>query len=382
MKKVEIGIEKLQTMGFKAFIPYPFPPKDGFHFPPEILKSSSEAIRLLGKLDGISKLLPNVDFFLLMYLRKDAAASSQIEGTIATMVDAIEAEVKVNANVPKDVDDIFHYINALTYGMKRVKDDNFPISLRFFRELHTIMMKGARQTHFSDPGEFRQSQNWIGGTRPDNAQFVPPPVEEMKRALNDFEVFLHADDAIPKVIKAALLHSQFETIHPFLDGNGRTGRMLITFYLWKEGLLEKPVLFLSSYFRKHQNTYYRKLQGYTKGEVFEWIEFFLDGVIEIANEAIQTVGEITNVRNKDMAKIQTLGKRAAESAMQVLPKLYQNPIVNVSLIQKWTGFSTRSGAQKVIDRFIDKEILFPKNEDIKYGQSYVYSEYLDIFREK
>ena len=149
----------------------------------------------------------------------------------------------------EDVDDILHYINALNYGIKRIKTDNFPMVLRFIRELHKQLMHKARATHFSDPGEFRKSQNWIGGTRPDNARFVPPPIEDMQRALNDLEKFIHSSDTLPTIIKAGLIHAQFETIHPFLDGNGRTGRMLITFYLWKEGYLEKPVLFLSSFFK-------------------------------------------------------------------------------------------------------------------------------------
>ena len=381
MKTIEIGVEKEQKAGFKAFIPHTFPPPEGFPFSPEILKKGNEATRLLGKLDGITLLLPNVDFFLLMYLRKDAAASSQIEGTMATMVDAIEAEVKVNANIPKDVDDILHYIQALNYGMKRVKDENFPMALRFVRELHKELMEKARKTHFSDPGEFRKSQNWIGGTRPDNARFVPPPVEEMHIALHDLEAFIHTVDSLQAVIRAGIIHAQFETIHPFLDGNGRTGRMLIPLYLWKEGLLEKPVLFLSSYFKKHQDVYYEKLDGYHHGKVFEWIEFFLDGVIEIANEAIGTVGKITILREKDMARIQTLGKRSAESAMMVLPKLYEHPIVNVALVQSWTKY-TRAGVQNVIDRFVEKNILRPKNEDVKYGQSYFYREYINIFTDK
>ena len=381
MKSVEIGIAKQQPEGFKAFIPHSFPPKDGFEFDPRILKKNNEATRLLGKLDGITKLLPDAGFFLLMYLRKDATSSSQIEGTMATMIDAIEAEVKISENIPEDVDDILHYIQALNYGIKRVTSDNFPMALRFVRELHKKLMHKARATHFSDPGEFRKSQNWISGTRPDNAKFVPPPVTEMHRALNDLESFMHADDSTPVVIKAGLIHSQFETIHPFLDGNGRTGRMLITFYLWKEGFLEKPVLFLSSYFKKHQKLYYEKLAGYHSEEkVADWIEFFLDGVIEIANEAIDIVGKITVLREKDMEKIQTLGKRASESAIMVLPKLYGQPIVNNAIIQKWTGF-TRAGAQSVINRFIKMNILNPKDKDKKYGQSYIYTKYVDIFRE-
>ncbi len=229
MKRIELGKNIEQKQGFKAFVPCPFPPKDGFDFDLRLLKKVDQATRLLGKLDGITKLLPDADFFLLMYLRKDAASSSQIEGTQATMIDAIEAEAKVNTNIPKDVDDILHYIKALNYGMKRMLDDRFPVSLRFVRELHARLMDQARATHFSDPGEFRKSQNWIGGTRPDNARFVPPPVPEMHKALDDLEHFIHSDDSILTLIKAALIHAHFETIHPFLDGNGRTGRMLITF---------------------------------------------------------------------------------------------------------------------------------------------------------
>ena len=380
MKSVQIGELKEQKEGFKAFIPAPFPPKGSFEFDPKILKKIDEATRLLGKLDGITKLLPDVDFFLSMYLRKDAASSSQIEGTMATMVDAIEAEVQSSANIPEDVDDILHYIKALNYGLKRVRQDDFPMALRFVRELHKQLMDKARSTHFSDPGEFRKSQNWIGGTRPDNARFVPPPVEDMNKALTDLEKFMHSKDDILTLVKAALIHAQFETIHPFLDGNGRTGRMLITFYLWKEGYLEKPVLFLSSYFKKHQKIYYERLFSYHFGGVAEWVDFFLDGVIEIANEAIDIVGKITTLREKDMLKIQKLGKRAAESAALVLPKLYEQPIVNVATIQKWTDFS-RVGSQVVINRFIEMDILMPKDKDKKYGQSYIYKKYVDIFSE-
>jgi len=378
MNSIKIGSNIEQKQGFKAFVPYLFPPKEGFNFDPKILKKNNEATRLLGKLDGITKLLPDIDFFLLMYLRKDAASSSQIEGTMATMIDAIEAEIEIKADIPEDVDDILHYIKALNYGIKRVEMDNFPMVLRFVRELHKQLMYKARATHFSDPGEFRKSQNWIGGTRPDNARFVPPPIDDMQRALSDLEKFIHSNDVLPTIIKAGLVHAQFETIHPFLDGNGRTGRMLITFYLWKEGYLEKPVLFLSSFFKKYQKLYYEKLFGYHNGNVSNWIDFFLDGVIEIANEAIDIVDKITLLRGKDTIKIQKLGKRASESASLVLPKLYGQPIVNINVIQKWTGF-TPAGAKAVVDRFIKMGILSPKNKDKKYGQSYIYKEYIEIF---
>ncbi|MGI8419918.1 MAG: Fic family protein [Candidatus Levyibacteriota bacterium] len=380
MKNIKIGANKEQPGGFKAFIPEPFPPKEGFFFDAKILKKNEQASRLLGKLDGITKLLPDADFFLLMYLRKDAASSSQIEGTRATMIDAIEADANINTNLPEDVDDILHYIKALDYGMTRVASNNFPVSLRFIRELHKKLMEQARATHFSGPGEFRKSQDWIGGTKPDNARFVPPPIEEMKSALSDLEKYIYENGTTLTLIKAALIHAQFETIHPFLDGNGRTGRMLITFYLWKEEFLEKPVLFLSSYFKKFQEIYYEKLYRYHNGNVSEWVEFFLDGVIEIANEAIDIVGKITVLRENDMQKIQKLGTRASENAAIILPKLYVQPIVNVATIIKWTGY-TRAGAQRVIDRFIEMDILTPRNQDEKYGQSYEYKKYIVLFKE-
>jgi Fic family protein len=251
--QIEIGKNIKQKEGFSAFVPHKFSPKGGFLFDAAILKKNDQATRLLGKLDGITKLLPDANYFLLMYLRKDAASSSQIEGTQATMMDAIEAEANVSTSLPKDVDDILHYIEALNYGMKRVTEDNFPISLRFIRELHGVLMDNARTTHFPYAGEFRTTQNWIGGTRPDNARFVPPPVEEMNKALGDLENFIHADDPTLTLTKAGLIHSQFETIHPFADGNGRTGRMLITFYLWQSGFLEKPVLFYLRFLRNIRN---------------------------------------------------------------------------------------------------------------------------------
>jgi Fic family protein len=243
-------------------------------------------------------------------------------------------------------------------------------------------MRKARATHHAYPGEFRRSQNWIGGTTPSNAKFVPPPVDDMHRALNDLEKFVHSEDAISDVVKAGLIHAQFETIHPFTDGNGRTGRMLVTFFLWKVGLLERPVLFLSSYFKKHQKLYYKQLSNYHSddGNIEDWVEFFLEGVIEISNEAIDIVEKITKLREVDILKIQKLGKRASESATMVLPKLYGQPIVNVSTIQKWTGF-TRAGAQSVVDRFIELNILSPKDKDKKYGQSYIYTKYVDIFND-
>ncbi len=376
-----IGKKVTQPQGFKAFIPNQFPPVGGFNITSQTIKRASEATLLVGKLDGITKLLPDLDFFLLMYLRKDAAASSQIEGTMATMIDAIEAEVQTKDSIPSDVDDILHYIKALRYGMNRVKKDDFPLGLRFIRELHKQLMEHARHTHFADPGEFRKSQNWISGTKPENAKFVPPPPFEMTRAISDLEKYIHVQDDLLTIIKAGILHAQFETIHPFLDGNGRTGRMLISFYLWYTQFLENPVLFLSTYFKQHQELYYQKLSDYHNGNIESWINFFLDGVIEIAQEAITTVDKITILREKVSQKIQKLGKRSAESASLIIPRLYTQPIVNVAVIQAWTGYS-RVGAMTVIQRFMDLDLLSQKDKNVKYGQSYMFKEYLDIFASK
>jgi len=373
---MELGRYITQPQGYKAFIPNRFPPKQGFNLSADIIQKANFATLKLGKLDGITQLLPDVDFFIFMYIRKDAASSSQIEGTQATMIDAIEAESKISDTLPADVDDILHYIKALNYGLNRL--NQLPLSLRLIKEIHHELMKDARKTHFSDPGNFRRSQNWIGGTSPNNAHFVPPPPYEMKNALNDFEKFLHQKDTLLPIVKAGIIHAQFESIHPFLDGNGRTGRMLITIYLHLVKLLEKPVLFLSWYFRKHQQVYYQRLDEYHNGNIEKWLDFFLDGVIETADEAIETVKQITVLREEDMRKIQSLGKTAAENDIKILPKLFQLPIVNVSKIQEWTGF-TRQGAQKVINRFVRLGILKQKDESQKYGRSFVYKRYLDIF---
>ena len=375
-KFMEIGKFIKQKEGYKAFIPNKFPPNKDLKFSQKLIIRHSTAERLLGKLDGITQLLPDVDFFLYMFIRKDAASSSQIEGTQATMIDAIEAEAKTKEALPKDVDDILHYIKALNYGLKRLAD--FPLSLRFIRELHKKLMEGARTTQLSDPGNFRESQNWIGGTTPTNAIFVPPPPTDMKRALDDFEKFLHAKDDLLPLVKAGLIHAQFETIHPFLDGNGRTGRLLITFFLWFRGLLDKPVLFLSSYFKKHQKVYYDRLYGYPHGKVEKWLEFMLDGVIETADRAVSTAQAITDLRQEDMEKIQALSKTASESGVVVLRKLFAWPIVNVNTIKDWTGF-TRQGAQRVIERFIKLRILEQKDKNENYGRSFMYRRYVDIF---
>ena len=381
-KNPKIGVYKTQPEGFKAFVLESFPPKDTLVFSLAIQQKHAEAMRLLGKLDGITALLPDRDYFLEMFVRKDASSSSQIEGTQASISDAIEAlNIERRNNLPQDVDDILHYIEALNYGLERAK--NFPFSLRFIRELHEKLMTGARNTHNPLPGEFRRTQNWIGGTRPDNARFVPPPVCEMNQALNDLEKFIHADDEyyLP-LIKAGLLHAQFEAIHPFLDGNGRTGRMLVTMFLWHRRLLEMPVLYLSTYFKKHQETYYEKLNAYhsENGNVEEWVEFFLDGVIDIANSSIETCRKITELRERDMRKAQKLGKATAPKTLDMIRFLYKMPTVGIADVVNQTRYS-RPSAYKLIDRLVDMNILYPADENDGYGKKYTYKDYVEVFAE-
>lgn len=380
-KNPRIGVYRPQPEGFKAFVLESFPPKDTLVFPSAIQQKHAEAMRLLGKLDGITALLPDRDYFLEMFVRKDASSSSQIEGTQASISDAIEAlNIERRNNLPQDVDDILHYIEALNYGLERAKD--FPFSLRFIRELHEKLMIGARNTHNSFPGEFRRTQNWIGGTRPDSARFVPPPVREMNQALDDLEKFIHADDEYLPLIKAGLLHAQFETIHPFLDGNGRTGRMLVTMFLWHRRLLEMPVLYLSTYFKKHQEIYYEKLNAYhsESGNVEEWVEFFLDGVLDTANSSIETCKKITELRERDMRKVQKLGKATAPKTLDMIRFLYKVPTVGIADVVNQTGYS-RPSAYKLIDRLVGMNILYPADENDGYGKKYTYKDYIEIFTE-
>ncbi len=362
---------------YKAFVPDIFPPKSGFNLSSDILKADAQVQHFVSKLDGITQLLPDVDFFIFMYILKDAASSSQIEGTGATMINALEAEAKIEADLPEDVNDIIHYIKALNGGIKTL--EKIPISTRLIKSMHKELMEGARSTHNAYPGEFRHDQNWINGTRPQDAKFVPPPPHEISRAIGDWEKFVHTDNGpLLPLTKAAILHGQFETIHPFRDGNGRTGRMLTTLYLRETGLLERPVLFLSSYFKTHQEVYYDRLNGYHYGKIDEWVRFFLSGVAETAKEAIDTVHKITKLRERDVLKIQGLDKRSSKSAIHVLPQLFKLPIVDTEVIREWTGFTT-NGAQKLIDRFINLGILYLRDEKKKYGRSYIYKDYVNIF---
>ena len=372
-----IGKIVQQSSGYKAFIPEMFPPHKTIILNSKTQKLHAKAALMLGKLDGITQLLPDLDFFILMYIRKEAAKSSEIEGTKATVIDIIKAESEIDTPHPEDVERILHYIKAMEYGLKRLK--TLPLSLRFIREIHKILLENTADAPGKHPGEFRRSQNWIGGGSLNTATFIPPPPSELKRCLDDFEKFLHDEDDYTPLIKAALIHAQFETIHPFLDGNGRTGRLLTIFYLCKLGILEKPVLYLSDYFLKNRQEYYNSLAKYhsQQSDISTWFDFFLDGVAIVASEAIETSKKINSLRMKDLIKIQTLGKRV-KNGIILLEKLYNLPIIKVKQVEKWTGLS-RPQANELVKKMVDVGVLEQIDKNVKYGREFCYKKYLDLF---
>ena len=377
---MKIGRLIQQPTGYKAFIPDKFPPGHPILLSSKTQQLHAKAVLLLGKLDGITQLLPDLDFFILMYITKEAARSSEIEGTRATIVDVIKSEADIEHRLPQDVERILRYIKAMEYGLKRL--ETLPLSLRFIREIHKVLLEETADAPGKTPGEFRTSQNWIGGGSPNTARFVPPPPADMQRCLDDFEKFLYLEDMYPPLIQAALAHAQFETIHPFLDGNGRTGRLLTTFYLCKLGLLERPVLYLSEYFLNNQQAYYDALNDYHRedGDISVWIDFFLDGVAIIAKEAIDTSRKINILRQKDTVKIQGLGRRA-KNGITVLENLYKLPIVSVRKIEVWTGLS-RPQANELVEKLVEIGVLEQKDKAVEYGREFWYRNYLSLFLSK
>jgi Fic family protein len=375
-----IGHLVKQPSGYNAFIPNKFPPEQTIVLNSKTLLLNSKADFMLGKLDGISQLLPDLDFFIFMYIRKEATRSSGIEGTNATIIDVIKSEADLEYQLPQDVDRITHYISAMDYGLKRL--ETLPLSLRFIKEIHNELISGTIDEPGKYPGEFRATQNWIGGGSPNTARFVPPPPNELFRCLDDLEKFFYTENEYTPLVKTALVHAQFETIHPFLDGNGRTGRLLIPFYLCKMNLLERPVLYLSEYFLNNRQAYYDSLDQYHSetGDITTWIDFFLDGVAIIAEQAISTSRKINILRENDIAKIQTIGRRA-NYGMVVLQNLFKVPIVNVRKIVEWTGLSYPT-ADKLLKQMVDLEVLAQRNKNVKYKREFWYKDYLDLFISK
>ena len=366
-----------QSTGYLAFHPAPFPPRD-LDMSAGLIAALSRADRALARLDGAATVIPDVDLFLTMYVRDEATRSSQIEGTQATLADVVEAEVSRLDTERRDaVAEIQNYVAALNLGLRRLAD--LPVSLRLLREIHAELMTGVRGgTADRTPGEFRRSQNWIGGSSPTNARFVPPPVEQMHASLAEWEVAIHTQDELPPLVKIGLLHAQFETIHPFVDGNGRVGRLLITFLLTEWGILRHPMLYLSGFFRRHVDEYYRRLQLVRdEGDWEGWLAFFLDGVTETAAEATTTVRAILDMRERDRQRIATLGQRAA-NAYRLHDHLLSAPLTTATDAQRVLDVSQPT-ANRLLRDLGDVGLLTevtgrPRN------QQWLYVEYLELFR--
>jgi Fic family protein len=326
-----------QPEGYRAFIPAPLPPDPPLAFDAQLATVLARAGTALGRLDGVAATLPNPDLFVAMYVRREAVLSSQIEGTQSTLEDVLAYEIDPERpNLPRDIDEVVNYIGAMKYGLARL--DSLPLSLRLLREIHGRLMTGTRGGSKS-PGEFLQSQNWIGGVRGlVDATFIPPSPHDMRAALGNLERFLHDSGGLDPLIVAALAHAQFETIHPFLDGNGRVGRLLVTFLLCHEKVLQRPVLYLSHYLKQHRATYYDRLMAIRLAGDWEgWLRFFLTGVGEVAREAELTARQIVQLRENTRQRAQAA--KMSATAFRLLDHLFQRPFINVNAARDHLGVS-------------------------------------------
>jgi Fic family protein len=344
-----------QSDGFEAFIPKPLPPDPPLELDDDLLALLSSADIAVGRLDGIVKVVPDPDFFVAMYVRREAVLSSQIEGTQSTLEDLLEVELepdRVDRFV--DVEDIVNYVHAMNYGLGRL--DSLPLSLRLIREIHGELLQGGRGSH-ATPGEFRTTQNWIGpaGATLRSASFVPPPVPEMRDALGDFEKFLHSGQERPALIDVGLAHAQFESIHPFLDGNGRVGRLLITFLLVHRNVLRRPMLYLSYFFKLHRTEYYDRLMGIRRrGDWEGWMRFFLQGVVVTANEAVDTAERIFDLRERHRSLVIESG--VGPNGLKLLSTLFIQPLTNVNRVAASVDVSFPT-ANRLVSKFEELGIL-------------------------
>jgi Fic family protein len=372
----------ISTLGesCRAFIPAPLPPAPALLMDDRLQNLAQQASLALGRLDGISSLLPEPQHLLYSYIRKEAVLSSQIEGTQSSLSDLLLYEAEGSPGVPMDdVREVSSCAAALEHGIQLLRD-GLPLSLRLIREVHGILLRDGRGAD-KEPGEFRRSQNWIGGTRPGNARHVPPPPDAVIECMGALENFLHGQPvAVPVLIRAALAHVQFETIHPFLDGNGRTGRLLITFLLHSEGLLSQPLLYLSLYFKQHRTRYYELLQSVrTDGDWEEWIEFFLEGIIAVATQAASTARRLLVLFQGHQQQVRGLG-RLSVSALRLMDHLQRHPVTTATAVAKATRMSFHT-AQKMLFALQPLGIV-TEGTGKKYGRFYIYTGYLEILNEE
>jgi len=367
-----------QHEGYSAFIPVRLPPDPAIDMDEELMALLSDGDRALGRLDGSIQTLPNPDLFVFMYVRKEAVLSSQIEGTQSSLNDVLEAEAAItDPTRPRDVGEVLNYVDAMNYGLARLKE--LPISVRLLTEIHAHLLRNVRGAE-KQPGVLRRSQNWIGpsGATLADATFVPPPAHEVMNALGDLERFLYAEDPIPALIRIGLAHAQFETIHPFLDGNGRMGRLLITFLLCERGTLMKPVLYLSHYFKRQRTTYYELLQSVRdEGDWEAWLKFFLRGMTEVSKEATDTARAIVDLREEHRGLIVNEFGRAVGNALMVLEGLYSRPYISVNQIADLTGVSYPAASSLMI-KFVEHGLLVEMTGHAR-NRRFGYTPYINIF---
>ena len=358
--------------GYDSFLPKSLPPEPEVAIDSEMQLLLSEADRKLGRLDGITEILPNPELFVSMYVRKEAVLSSQIEGTQASMVDVLDTEDKEGKS---DIRDVVNYVDAMDYGLERLKE--LPLSLRLLREIHSKLLRNVRGSD-KNPGEFRTTQNWIGtpGCTLAEASFVPPPPDDMLQAMNELESYFYDSRIIPPLIKIALIHAQFETIHPFLDGNGRMGRLLITFWLCEQKVLQQPLLYLSYYFKKNRLEYYDRLMAVRlKGDWEGWIKFFLKGVIETSDEATESAKQILNLQKQYSDLIQEKGYNI--NHQRVLEYLFEQPFPDKTAASKALNISFPT-VSTIIENFCDDGILIDLTPEKSRYKKYRFEEYVNI----
>lgn len=366
-----------QAGGYSAFIPKPLPPDPPVEIDAALQQLLSKADRALGRLDGSIRTLPNADLFVFMYVRKEAVLSSQIEGTQSSLNDVLEAEAEIfDAERPRDVVEVLNYVRAMNYGLERLHE--LPLSIRLIREIHSELLSGVRGGN-RQPGELRKIQNWIGpnGCTLAEAAFVPPPPQRVEDCLHALELFLH-DEQLPALISIGLAHAQFETIHPFLDGNGRVGRLLIAFLLSQREILQTPVLYLSHYFRRYRSEYYDRLQAVRDAGDWEgWLSFFLTGVWDVAQEATATARKIVDLREHHRQLITEQFGRVAGNGLKVLEQLYARPIINVQSIIRITGVSFPA-ANNLMNQFVKHGMLSEITGNAR-NRLFRYGSYIELF---
>ena len=363
-------------MAYQSFRPAPLPPNPPIALSGELVAKLVEANKKLAALDGLSARIPNMDLFVSMYVRKEALLSSQIEGTQCTLDDILNPLMEENTN--RNVSDVVNYIKATEFALNRLH--SLPLCNRLIKETHAVLMEGVRGQEKS-PGEFRYSQNWIGGQGSTirNARYIPPNPEDMQTAMSDLEKYMNGDDSLDPLIQAALIHYQFETTHPFLDGNGRVGRLLITLFLMEKGILSHPALYISYFLKMNRIEYYDRMTQVRKtGDYEQWVMFFLQALSDSAGDAIQTIDALTALHNQSVAKLGAFSKRQQTNLLKLFAYIETNPIIDVQKTAAALGLSYNT-VSKMVTILVDEGILRQTDKAGK-AKIYSYADYLDILR--